>query len=299
MKPNYFVIGSAKCGTHSICTLLGQHPDVFMVEPKETYFFSVPGQWEKGFDWYESLFAAAGDKRMRGEGSPDYTLGAALPVNVPKRIFEYAPDAKLIYIVRHPVQRIESMWLELTWWSTERLTWWTDRGIKMEIMQAHPSINKALRLNQSVFVDTTNYWTEIDRYRKYFPDDQILVVFLEDLMADHSAVMRECFTFLGVDADVETDLALTIRNASERKRIPRKPYAMVRSLPGARSVLHKAAGLMPQTLRSAITKRLLRAPVSERPHLDQETQAWVSDLLRDDMYKFLEFSGRPRNFWDL
>ncbi len=57
VKPNFFVIGAAKAGTTSLCELLGAHPDVFMCDPKEPGFFSLPTKYKLGYDWYASLFA--------------------------------------------------------------------------------------------------------------------------------------------------------------------------------------------------------------------------------------------------
>ena len=53
MKPNFLVIGAMKCGTTSLCSLLDQHPDIFMSNPKETYFFSNDEVYQKGLKCYE------------------------------------------------------------------------------------------------------------------------------------------------------------------------------------------------------------------------------------------------------
>ena len=112
MKPNYLVIGASKCATSSLCYLLGCHPDVFMTTPKEPHFFSYSEVWAKGWDWYELLFSGAEEKKAVGEGSTTYTMKGRYPDAAP-RIACCLPEARLIYIVRDPLARMESHWMHL------------------------------------------------------------------------------------------------------------------------------------------------------------------------------------------
>jgi len=95
MKPNFLVIGAMKCGTTKLCHLLGQHPDVFMCEPKEPEFFAKDKKYKRGWDWYESLFTAGEGKTAIGEGSVTHTKSLRFP-NAASRIVKHLPDAKLI-----------------------------------------------------------------------------------------------------------------------------------------------------------------------------------------------------------
>ncbi|MEX0741683.1 MAG: hypothetical protein WD079_02730, partial [Phycisphaeraceae bacterium] len=109
MEPNFLVIGGHKCGSSSLCAAIGQHPDVFMCEPKEPQFFCREDIYARGWDWYCSLFEEGRGKRAVGEGSVMYSSPSRASVVVP-RIVERLPDAKLILIARHPIRRIESAW---------------------------------------------------------------------------------------------------------------------------------------------------------------------------------------------
>ena len=81
MKPNYMMIGAAKCATTTMRSLFGHHPEIFMVS-KESQFFNDDEIFGQGLDWYESLFAEAGSKLLRGEGCNGYTMKEALPAGV-------------------------------------------------------------------------------------------------------------------------------------------------------------------------------------------------------------------------
>jgi Sulfotransferase domain len=279
MKPNYLLIGASKCASSSICTLLGSHPDVFMVKCKETAFFSIDEIFERGFNWYESLYAEAGDKKMRGEGSNRYTMKEVFP-NTIQRIVAYNPGLKLIYCVRNPLSRIESYWMEIRSHGGE---------------DVHYDFNKAVRLNRDWLVDSTNYWQQLSVYRDHFPDDRIHVIFYEDFKKNPSEVMRSCFEFLGVDPHVElADLNLHIGDFSH-KTVPRTSLSKLREF----RLFRLLRELVPQSLRDSIKKKFLFKKVEARPVWQPETRAWVADLLEEDSLRLLEYCGKQKDFWQL
>ena len=106
--PNLVVIGAQKCGTSGLHYQLGLHPEIWMSRPKELNFFIEERNWSRGEDWYRAYFDARA--RVRGESSPNYT---AYPqhLGVPERMHSVIPDAKLIYVVRDPLERIAAHWV--------------------------------------------------------------------------------------------------------------------------------------------------------------------------------------------
>jgi hypothetical protein len=280
MKPNYLVVGFPKGGTTSLCAMLGQHPQVFMEPTKEVSFFCENETWGKGFAWYESLFDAAGDKPMRGEGSQRYTLSRSFP-GVAQRIADYMPEAKLIAIARHPIERIESMWLQ-------------SREGAPTGSEIRRSFERALELRWDSLVGHANYWREISLYRERFPDEQILILFYDDFRRDPRAVLQRCFEFLGVDPDTSSIDLNTRLNASDEKWRPGRFLSSARKLTAFRA----GAKLFPEPVRKSVRNRLSEPPV-EHPSWNPDTLARAVDELREDTERFLEFYGRPRDFWDL
>jgi len=100
----------------------------------------------------------------------------------PKRIAEDLPEARLIYLVRNPLSRIELNYLHLRF--TRRQTWDLDRTLR----------------ENPYMIDTSLYWRQINYYRDYFPEHTILVLFLEDLENNPQAVQTTCFRFLGLNS---------------------------------------------------------------------------------------------------
>lgn len=106
-RPNLFVIGAMKSGTTSLHEYLDTHPQIAMSVTKEPGYFVEELSLDKGEDWYVNLFAQDEQYLFRGESSTHYTK---LPIyrGVAERIHRFCPDARLIYIMRDPFERILS-----------------------------------------------------------------------------------------------------------------------------------------------------------------------------------------------
>jgi len=106
-RPNLFIIGAMKSGTTSLHEYLDTHPQIAMSETKEPGYFVEELSLAKGEAWYLSLFKQDERLRYRGESSTHYTK---LPVyrGVADRLHRFNPDARLIYIMRDPFERLVS-----------------------------------------------------------------------------------------------------------------------------------------------------------------------------------------------
>lgn len=206
--PNFFVLGAAKCGTTSLYHYLNQHPDVFFSTPKEPVFFEA--QYERGLDFYRShYYAGHRGERAIGEAR---TYHLYLPF-VPQRLHESFPEAKLIALLRDPVDRAYSHW-----W--HRFT----RRLETRSFEDAIAHNEALLADGPRFVgeegarawarevnlettaarhptylDLGYYALQLERYRALFPHEQLRVLFFEDLSADPEACVRGLWQWLGVD----------------------------------------------------------------------------------------------------
>ena len=108
--PDFVVIGAPKSGTTSLWSYLRAHPQIYMTPEKEPEFFNDEEHWSRGVSWYERLFADAGDALVVGEASVRYAAYRPASASVPQRMAGVIPDAKLVYVVRHPVHRMVSTW---------------------------------------------------------------------------------------------------------------------------------------------------------------------------------------------
>ena len=176
MKPNFLVIGAVKSATTSLCSYLGQHADVCMAEPKEPCFFSDDERYQRGWEWYAQYFRHHKCEKAVGESSTTYSMTGVYPCAV-ERIASDLPEARMIYITRDPLERLESLWID-----------WRDGNL----VHVPASFSKAVRCVPH-FIDSSLYWKQISAYREHFPDDHILVLFFEDFKADPAALLSRCF----------------------------------------------------------------------------------------------------------
>jgi hypothetical protein len=278
MKPNFLVIGAAKCATTTIRSLLGRHPDIFMV-PAESQFFNNDSVFARGFDWYESLFADADRQTWRGEGCNGYTMKEAFP-RAFQRLTTYAPQLKLLYMARNPFERIESFWMELR---------------SQHPDYVHYDFNKAVDVNRDWLTDPCNYLVQLEPYRQLYGDESIHVMFYEDFCENPERVIRGCFQFLDVDPDVDVAASTARLNESQDKVVASPLLSQLRSI----SLYRRAVDRLPFAPRDRIARTLLYRKVRQRPTWHPETRAWVADFLRDDLRRFLVRYGRPDDFWNL
>ena len=275
MLPGFLVIGAQKSATSSLCELLGQHPDVFMCEPKEPYFFSHDEVFARGMAWYESLFQGAEHRAAVGEGSTTYTQHGLYP-EAPARIAEALPDARLVYMVRHPVERVASHWMHLR----------TKGG------RETAPIDEAVRARPE-YLDHSLYHHQLSFYRERFPADRLLVLFFDEFKQDAEEVTRECLRFLDVDpARWEPEDASRPRHRSVEGRADTGALRPLRRIPGFAALRDLAPGGVRETLRRALKK-----PVGVTPELADGTRRWLEDRLRDDAHAFLESCGKPVDYW--
>jgi hypothetical protein len=198
--PNVVVIGTQKGGTSSLHAYLRVHPEISMSKPKELNFFVERRNWARGPAWYSGHFDPT--KRVRGESSPAYTAAPAFD-GVPERMAGLIPDAKLIYLVRDPIDRIASHYVHNVANGRERST-----------------IEDALRRPRTSYVARSCYFDQLQRYLRHFPRSQVLVLESRELLTDRAATLRQVFEFLGVDPEFRHPAFVRERNVTAHKRRP-------------------------------------------------------------------------------
>ena len=162
-KPDFLIIGAMKCATSTLHDQLSLQPSIFMTELKEPNFFSNDEQYSKGLDWYLSHFQDAQNSDICGESSTHYTKLPTYPHTV-ERIYQHFPDVKLIYVMRHPIDRLVSQYIHE----------WTQKVISEDINQAiskHPEL-----------IEYSLYSKQLKPYIDTFGKERILLLFFERLI---------------------------------------------------------------------------------------------------------------------
>ncbi len=194
--PTFFVIGAQKCGTTWLARMLDQHPDVFMSDPKELHFFNNRDAYAKGMDTYRRNFASASGQRAVGEATPNYLWLCPNRSEIDDRgvipdvapvLHEHYPDARLIVMLRDPVERARSAYF-------------------------HFAKGRAFRPGRSILdvghengiITMGDYLPQIERWLDLFDAEQFLFLCYEDDVAQNKvATLRRVHEFLDVDPSHE------------------------------------------------------------------------------------------------
>lgn len=199
--PDFVVIGAMKAGTTSLYHYLSQHPDVFMPDSKEVDFFYDRATWERGREWYASLFGGAGDRAMAGEASPNYTKTHVEPA-IPARMASTIPDARLIYCLRDPIERIVSHHIHT---EAERRE---SRGRRLRDRLRRRSGPEAVpvdALANDHYVLTSSYAFQVERFLEHYPREQLLLITTEQLRSEPGTTVASVYRFIGADPDFVPD----------------------------------------------------------------------------------------------
>lgn len=269
--PNFVVIGAPKSGTTSLCFQLAQHPDVFISDKKELDFFNR--QYGLGQGWYEKQFEPWTGEAAIGEGSVLYGVTSLRP-EVPHRIAEMLPQAKLIYMTRHPINRIESMWFQHV-----------SNGDHI------PEFNQAVR-EWWPLIDGSLYWKQLNAYRRYFDDEQFLLLFLDDYKANTAGILSKTYDFLGVKPLSHVPDAAP--NSRGSLPLDSSLWGMLRHTPVGLAVRKTFS----ENFKDIFRRFLLKEMGTVQPQWEEGTLRWAIDMVKDDARQFLEFAQRPLTEWD-
>lgn len=172
---DFFVIGAMKAGTTSLYFQLRQHPQIFLPAEKEVPFFAIDSLYERGLDWYlREFFSRAEPGQRTGTVTPQYMLYR----QVPARMHAAFPGARLIAVLRDPLERIRSHYKMMVRAFGEQRPFG-------EVLQGH-------------YVEGGEYGRMLEEYLDYYARDRLLVLFSRDLERDHAAVLERIYAFLAV-----------------------------------------------------------------------------------------------------
>lgn len=228
------IIGAAKCGTTSLFTYLAEHPQIAACSMKEPQFFCNRRRFFQGYDYYKSLWDwNSKTHKIALEASPNYTrVTHQNLLNAAEKIAEIQNQTKarfkFIYIMRDPIERIESHYTHLEAWGQEPLVRPFAEGIDREI------------------IDVSKYAKQINEYYQRFPAENILLLNFQELISDPTNLLKKVCHFLDINSEYQFQGLNTIHNnRQERKKIFLPGWKTIRKTQLMKSI----ARLTPKTAR--------------------------------------------------
>jgi hypothetical protein len=272
--PNLIVIGAQKCGTSGLHYYLSLHPETSMSKPKELNFFIAERNFPRGLEWYRAHF----DPRatVRGESSPNYT---AYPqhVGVPERMHATVPDAKLLYMVRDPIDRIAAHWVHNFAKRREK------GDLRATLM--HPSTSYLAR---------SHYYTQLQQFLRVYPREQVLLVEQDELRTRRMETLRTVFEFVGVDPDFTH-----ARFSDERHKTARKTRATPLAMRLERIGETPRGRVIPPQFWRAVGNLFPFRQTIQVPDVRGALPPEALRSLREDAERLRELTGRDFATWSI
>ena len=287
-KPNLFVIGAMKSGTTYLTKLLESHPSIFMCRPEEPSYFVdpkllrklYPDIWFEGY-WksqenYLALFKMAGNAAILGESSTNYSKRPQV-LGVPEKIRQFNPDARLIYVMRDPIERTISHYWHMVRYHAERR-----------------SIVDAIK-NDPQFCDVSHYAMQLAPFLECFGRQQVKLFTFEELASSPKETLKPIYEWLNVNHSVEPNGAEEAENVTPKVvnmaslfGIPQR----LRQSPILRSVIPR----LPHSVRQ-IGLRLSTKPIERQAIETAKVVEFLRPVQREQTNELARLVGREFPEW--
>lgn len=292
--PNFLIIGAAKAGTTSLHYYLNQHPEIYMSSIKEPMFFALEGKKlnfqnpDRGINYnavtrldeYIKLFEDVTTEIAIGETSPLYLYDS----QAPKKIKHYIPDAKLIVLLRNPVERAYSAYSHLVREEYETLSF--SDSLVEEKNRIDNNWAHLWHYQQAGY-----YYSQLKRYFDIFPEEQIKVYLYKDFKANSANFVSEIYKSLGVDDSFVPNLSKQNVSGQPRSRF-------LHNLVNRGNWFRKNIKMfLPQKLRSDVAQKIREWNLAEKPHLALDIKQKLEEQYREDILKLEDLIQYDLSHW--
>ena len=299
--PNFLIFGVQKAGTTSVYDYLEQHPQVYTSPLKETGFMSresarrpelLTNEDKTGLtrggrqkivtiERYEALFEQAGDAIALGEASPNYLFAHQQAV---PNIQTYVPNAKLIAILRNPVERAYSDYL---------------MSLRQVVGNHKPLTEQVKTSGKTSHTLLKGLYAEgVQHFLDAFGPEQVKIFLFDDLRKDSAGLMRELYEFIGVDSSFETNT----QKQSQTAEVPKN--SAVNRLLRTKNPLRAGAAKVLRTVVSEDHRQKLRSRLiaansqgKEKLPLTLEERQRLEDYYREDILRLQQLLNRDLSHW--
>ena len=269
-KPDFIIVGAMKSATSTLHEQLALQPGIFMSTPKEPNFFSDDDVYQLGLGWYEHLFEYATPNDICGESSTHYTKLPDYPHTI-NRMSAFLPELKLIYVIRHPVERLVSHYIHQ----------WSQNVIRADINIAIDTFPELI--NYSL------YSMQITPYIEQYGSENILLVFSEAFRKQPELELERVARFIGYDEPVVWHETLPEQNVSNQRVRRFKGYNFLVNNPILATVRRS---LIPKGLRNCVKQQLV---MKKRPELTVESLMKLEKIFNDDLKTLSHLTGTEIN----
>lgn len=255
--PNLFIVGAPKSGTTSLYEYLKTHPQVFLTPVKEPCYFSADLALDKSGNFlrygedearYFALFDDAGDAKLAGEASTRYLFSH----DAPRLIHRASPEARIIAMLRNPVDMIHSLHAHKLAAGTEDITNFAAALEAEDDRHAGRRIPEHSNPKLATYRDRALFGEQVERWMATFGRERVHVIVFEEMVADAPGEFRRTLEFLGIDPSYRP-ASFAAHNVAHGARSP-----LLRRVLNSRPVQWVAWKQLPRMLGDTRTRALVR-----------------------------------------
>jgi hypothetical protein len=299
-RPNFFVVGAPKSGTTSLDHYLRQHPDVFMPSRKDLPFFGSDlerrftyryGEDRETLEQYLEYFDDAGDVQRIGETAVWYLFS----VNAAQEIYDFAPDALIIVMLRNPVDMMYAQHSQFLSNLNEDIEHFED-ALAAEVdrrdgrrIPPHAHFPQGL-----LYRDTARYAEQLERYFKVFGRDRVHVIYYDEFRENTRREVRNTFEFLGLDPSVPVSVEIMNPNKVVRYR---RLHAWAMAPSGRLESLYHALTPASAHGRLAALARRVSLKYEPRPPLEPHVRRRLEQEMAPDILRLGRLLNRDMSSW--
>ena len=293
-RPDFFLVGAPKCGTTAMARYLGDHPEIFMPIAKELHYFGSDLDYRRRrltAAEYLALFDTGEGVKRVGEASVGYLYSETAPAE----ILEFSPEARILIMLRDPIDMIRSQHSQELFMGQEDIT------NLAEALRAEPDRSAGRRIPASCtmpyllrYTWLARYAEHVERYLEAVGPGRVHVTLFDDFKRDTSSAYADVVRFLGCDASFTPEFPVV----NERKRVRSVALQhVVRDPPPRVRVMLRR--LLPMAARVGARKLLYglnsRAPVPSS--IEPELAARLRVDLEPDIRRLADLLGRDLSAW--
>jgi len=279
--PNFFIVGAPKAGTSSLYYYLNESPDVFISKIKEPHFFSsdycklINFKNVKTRKDYLKLFENATKEKAVGEASVGYLQATEAPGNISSTI----PNAKIIIMLKDPVERFFSHYLMLV----------RSGSITQDFSEVLTKY-----LNESVSKDPyyyalvggSYYYDKVRRYLRCFKNEQVKIIIFEEFIENTKQSLQSVFDFLNIDSPVPEN----INQIYNEFALPRNQISL--SIMGNQTLKKIVKRILPRRTWTPIRETIFVKKGQTKPEMKNEDRERLVKFYQNDVKKIKDLLGR-------
>ncbi|WP_188150102.1 sulfotransferase family protein [Teredinibacter waterburyi] len=270
--PNFLYIGPDKSGSTWLYKVLSSHPQCFVPDAKDIYFFD--NYYERGFNWYLNFFKSAPTTAAAiGEISHGYLFNADTPARIRKDL----PTTKVLTTLRNPVERSISHYFYLR-----------ASGLITCSLQDAVSIRPGI-------INSSLYFEPIARYLSAFPQELINISFFEELSSNPQQHAFSIFNFLEIEQLQCTDFAEKVREARQPKNVALAKLMKLAALKARDMGFASALGKIKNSKMINTFYKPLDAKAKNS--ITDSDRDWLLTHFRDDILRLQDLLQRDLQHW--